>query len=117
MAVVSQDLSLKFFTVEALTVLLSPNVAYLLAEETLDVTMSAIIWRPEFIIRVTFSRTICAFALGFMQALEVNSYDDTSVRGRSAAIVSTFFINLSIDNEFLRNREWLDDDVCNINRG
>ena len=79
--------------------------------------MSAIIGRPEFIIRVSFSRTICAFALGLMQALEVNCNDDTSVRGRSAAIVSAFFINLTIDNEFLRNREWLDDDVCNINRG
>lgn len=55
------------FAVVALRGLLASNIGHCLAEEALAITVSAIVWRPEFIVGIGRAWGIGAFALGFME--------------------------------------------------
>jgi hypothetical protein len=82
----------------------------LLAKETFIVfSVSAIIRSPKFIVRACFTWTINSFTLWLMKIFKINC--DNYTNGISFLRIT----NTSIDNKLLRNTEWLNNDICNIN--
>lgn len=108
---------LKVFTVEALGLLLSPDVCDLLAKEALVVGSmpSIIVWAPELEVRVIFTGFINAFASWLVESCEVKG--DHNIRGTGLHLAKVAFCILTagviraVDHELLRCALWLDDDV------
>lgn len=88
--------------------------------------MSPIIWRPQFIVRISLSWSISTLALRFMQIREIYSYNYSFWCSRyfwgNIVIVIVIlddwwgFEHGPVNDELLRDREWLDDNVSDINR-
>jgi hypothetical protein len=112
--VAADDLALELLPVEALSVLLAPHVAHLLAQEALLVAVTAIVRRPQLVVGVGISWAIGTPALGLVEALEIDSHYNALARGGLGAVA--LFVFLTIDHELLRDRKWLNDDVSDINR-
>jgi hypothetical protein len=110
-------LPLEVFAVEALGVLLSPDVCDLLAKEALVVgSMSSIImWAPELEVGVISSGLINVFASWLVECSEVKR-DHNVLTSISFAcnVAFSFFIAVvirAVDHELLSCALWLDDDV------
>jgi hypothetical protein len=86
----SHGLSLKVFTVEALGVLLSPDVCDLLTKEALVVgsVPSIIMWAPELEVRVLCSCLVNVLASWLMESREVKCDHDVLTSFSLAILVS-----------------------------
>jgi hypothetical protein len=99
---------LVLFSVEALAVLLSSDEGLLHTEEALIVAEPAIMWRPEFVVRISGSSSIDSLALWLMELREVKVDKESLVTlcwlivvTLRVLIFGSIFCISSIDHELL----------------
>ena len=85
-------------TVEALAILLAAHKCLVHAKEALRIAKSAVMWCPEFVVRVRRARIFRAFALWLVKLREINVDEEGLVALFDGELFVNFILSLVVES-------------------